>query len=96
MITVGNGSNDLIEFVSKCFLSEGDNAIYSQHGFAIYPLAIKSTGAKAIKAKAKDWGHDLSLMKALINENTKVIFLAYPNNPPGTILEQAKMIEFLD
>ena len=79
MITVGNGSNDLIEFVSKCFLSEGDNAIYSQHGFAIYPLAIKSTGAKAIKAKAKDWGHDLSLMKDLIDENTKVIFLATPN-----------------
>ena len=96
MITVGNGSNDLIEFVSKCFLSEGDNAIYSQHGFAIYPLAIKSTGAKAIKAKAKDWGHDLSLMKDLINENTKVIFLASPNNPTGTILESDKIIEFLD
>ena len=87
MITVGNGSNDLIEFVSKCFLSEGDNAIYSQHGFAIYPLAIKSTGAKAIKAKAKDGGDDLSLMNDLIDENTKVIFLATPNNPTGTILE---------
>ncbi len=95
MITVGNGSNDLIEFVSKCFLSEGDNAIYSQHGFAIYPLAIKSTGAKAIKAKAKDWGHDLSLMKDLIDENTKVIFLATPNNPTGTILESDDIEEFL-
>ena len=95
MITVGNGSNDLIEFVSKCFLSEGDNAIYSQHGFAIYPLAIKSTGAKAIKAKAKDWGHDLSLMKDLIDENTKVIFLATPNNPTGTILGSNDIEEFL-
>ena len=96
MITVGNGSNDLIEFVSKCFLSEGDNAIYSQHGFAIYPLAIKSTGANAIKAKAKDWGHDLSLMKDLIDENTKVIFLATPNNPTGTILESNDVEEFLE
>ena len=96
MITVGNGSNDLIEFVSKCFLSEGDNAIYSQHGFAIYPLAIKSTGAKAIKAKARDWGHDLSLMKDLVDENTKVIFLATPNNPTGTVLESNDVEEFLD
>ena len=96
MITVGNGSNDLIEFVSKCFLSEGDNAIYSQHGFAIYPLAIKSTGAKAIKAKARDWGHDLNLMKVLVDENTKVIFLATPNNPTGTILESNDVEEFLD
>ena len=95
MITVGNGSNDLIEFVSKCFLSEGDNAIYSQHGFAIYPLAIKSTGAKAIKAKAKDWGHDLSLMKDLIDEDTKVIFLATPNNPTGTVLESDDIEKFL-
>ena len=96
MITVGNGSNDLIEFVSKCFLSEGDNAIYSQHGFAIYPLAIKSTGASAIKAKAKNWGHDLSLMRELIDENTKVVFLASPNNPTGTVLESKKIEKFLD
>ena len=96
MITVGNGSNDLIEFVSKCFLSEGDNAIYSQHGFAIYPLAIKSTGAKAIKAKARDWGHDLNLMKDLVDEKTKVIFLATPNNPTGTVLESNVVEEFLD
>ena len=96
MITVGNGSNDLIEFVSKCFLSEGDNAIYSQHGFAIYPLAIKSTGAKAIKAKARDWGHDLNLMKDLVDENTKVIFLATPNNPTGTVLESSDIEEFLE
>ena len=45
MITVGNGSNDLIEFVSKCFLSEGDNAIYSQHGFAIYPCLLYTSDA---------------------------------------------------
>ena len=96
MITVGNGSNDLIEFVSKCFLSEGDNAIYSQHGFAIYPLAIKSTGAKAIKAKAKDWGHDLSLMKDLIDKDTKVIFLATPNNPTGTVIESNDIEAFLE
>ena len=54
-ITIGNGSNDLIEFVSRCFLGEGKKAIYSQHGFAIYPLAIKATGAVPVKSKAKNW-----------------------------------------
>ena len=95
MVTVGNGSNDLIEFVAKCFLTEGDNAIYSQHGFAIYPLAIQAAGAKAIKAKAKNWGHDLSLMKDLIDENTKIIFLATPNNPTGTVIQTEEIKSFL-
>ena len=95
MITVGNGSNDLIEFVAKCFLSEGDNAIYSQHGFAIYPLAIQAAGATPIKADAKNWGHDLELMKNLIDENTKIIYIASPNNPTGTVLETNDLINFL-
>ena len=83
-ITIGNGSNDLIEFVSRCFLGEGKKAIYSQHGFAIYPLAIKATGALPVKSKAKNWGHDLELMSDLIDDKTKVIFIASPNNPTGT------------
>ena len=95
MITVGNGSNDLIEFVAKCFLSEGDNAIYSQHGFAIYPLAIQAAGATPIKADAKNWGHDLELMKNLIDESTKIIYIASPNNPTGTVLETNDLINFL-
>ena len=83
-ITIGNGSNDLIEFVSRCFLGEGKKAIYSQHGFAIYPLAIKATGALPVKSKAKNWGHDLELMSDLTDDKTKVIFIASPNNPTGT------------
>ena len=83
-ITIGNGSNDLIEFVSRCFLGEGKKAIYSQHGFAIYPLAIQATGALPVKSKAKNWGHDLELMSDLTDDKTKVIFIASPNNPTGT------------
>ena len=95
-ITIGNGSNDLIEFVSRCFLGEGKKAIYSQHGFAIYPLAIKATGAIPIKSKAKNWGHDLELMLDLIDDKTKVIFIASPNNPTGTAKTLEEIKNFLN
>ena len=95
-ITIGNGSNDLIEFVSRCFLGEGKKAIYSQHGFAIYPLAIKSTGAVPIKSKAPHWGPDLELMKALVDDKTKLIFIASPNNPTGTAKTLQEIKDFLN
>ena len=95
-VTIGNGSNDLIEFVSRCFLGIGKKAIYSQHGFAIYPLAIKATGALPIKSKAKNWGHDLELMSDLIDNKTKVIFIASPNNPTGTAKTLSEINDFLE
>ena len=95
-ITIGNGSNDLIEFVSRCFLGEGKKAIYSQHGFAIYPLAIKATGAIPVKSKAKNWGHDLDLMSDLVDENTKIVFIASPNNPTGTAKTLREIKDFLE
>jgi histidinol-phosphate aminotransferase len=95
-ITIGNGSNDLIEFVSRCFLGEGKKAIYSQHGFAIYPLAIKATGAIPIKSKAKNWGHDLELMSNLVDDKTKLVFIASPNNPTGTAKTLIEVKDFLD
>tara|TARA_Y100000022_G_scaffold152880_1_gene134810 strand:- start:850 stop:1977 length:1128 start_codon:yes stop_codon:yes gene_type:complete len=95
-ITIGNGSNDLIEFVSRCFLGEGKKAIYSQHGFAIYPLAIKATGAIPVKSKAKNWGHDLELMSDLVDEKTKVVFIASPNNPTGTAKTFFEIKDFLN
>jgi histidinol-phosphate aminotransferase len=95
MVTVGNGSNDIIEFIAKCFLSSGDTAIYSKHGFAIYPLAIKASGAEAIKVEAKNWGHDLEAMADAIQENTKVIFIASPNNPTGTASTLEEIEKFL-
>ena len=94
-ITIGNGSNDLIEFVSRCFLGEGKKAVYSQHGFAIYPLAIKATGAIPVKSKAKNWGHDLELMSDLIDDKTKLVFIASPNNPTGTAKTLKEIKDFL-
>ena len=95
MVTVGNGSNDIIEFIAKCFLSSGDTAIFSQHGFAIYPLAIKASGAEPIKVEAKNWGHDLDGIADSVKENTKAIFLATPNNPTGTVLSVNELKTFL-
>ena len=95
-ITVGNGSNDLIEFVSRTFLNDQNSAIYSQHGFAIYPLAIKAAGASAIKTPAKEWGHDLQAIIKLVEKNSKLIFIASPNNPTGTANTLEEIKNFLE
>lgn len=95
-LTVGNGSNDIIEFVVKTFLSRGDSAIFSKYAFAVYPLAVQTAGAEGIEVPAKDWGHDLSAIKHAIKDNTKVVFIANPNNPTGTFVPPNKVISFLE
>ena len=95
-ITVGNGSNDIIEFVVRSFLSTQDSAVFSKHAFAVYPLAVQTVGAQGIEVPAKDWGHDLSAMNNAIQENTKLIFIANPNNPTGTFVPRDEIISFLD
>jgi histidinol-phosphate aminotransferase len=95
-ITVGNGSNDIIEFVVRSFLSTQDSAVFSKHAFAVYPLAVQTVGAQGIEVPAKDWGHDLSAMNNSIQDNTKLIFIANPNNPTGTFIPRDEIISFLD
>lgn len=94
-ITLGNGSNDLLELVARAFLGEGDDAIYAQHAFAVYPLAVQAVGARGIEVPAKDFGHDLPAMAAAITPATKVIFLANPNNPTGTWFEADAFAVFM-
>lgn len=83
-ITLGNGSNDVLELIARAFLNPGDHAVYSQHAFAVYALACQAVGAKATVVPAKKWGHDLDGMLKAITPHTKVVFLANPNNPTGT------------
>ena len=94
-VTIGNGSNDIIEFVARIFLSRNDSAIYSEHAFAVYPLVVKAVGAKGIEVPAKNFSHDLDLMLESIEESTKLIFIANPNNPTGSFIEYDELIEFL-
>ena len=95
-LTLGNGSNDIIEFVARCFLTPKSNAVYSKHAFAVYPLVVQSLGAEGIEVEAKDWGHDLQAMLDVINKETKIVFIANPNNPTGTFIEKNEVIRFLE
>ncbi|PQA52236.1 histidinol-phosphate transaminase [Amnimonas aquatica] len=94
-ILLGNGSNDVLELVARAFLGEGDDAIYAQHAFAVYPLAVQATGARGIEVPARNHGHDLPAMAAAVTPATKVIFLANPNNPTGTWFERADFEAFM-
>jgi len=83
-LVLGNGSNDILELVSQAFLRPGDQAVYSQHAFVVYPLATQARGATGIEVPARDYGHDLAAMRAAITRETRVVFVANPNNPTGT------------
>ena len=95
-VTIGNGSNDIIEFVARIFLNQEDSAVYSEHAFAVYPLVVKAVGAKGIEVPSKDFSHDLDLILKSIEETTKLIFIANPNNPTGSFVEQDELISFLE
>ncbi len=94
-IVIGNGSNDVLELVSLAFLSQGRSAVYSQHCFAVYPLATQARGARGIQVPAKNWGHDLAAMAAAVDAETSVLWIANPNNPTGTIVRPDELEAFL-
>ena len=95
-VTIGNGSNDIIEFIARTFLSTDDSAIYSEHAFAVYPLVVKAVGAEGIEVPAKNYSHDLQAILKAIKNNTKIIFIANPNNPTGSFIESTKLLDFLN
>src|SRR6266851_3994722 len=94
-IVVGNGSNDLLEMAAGVFLAPGRAAVYSQHAFAVYPLATQARGAKSIVVPARNYGHDLPAMLAAITPDTRVVFIANPNNPTGTFVPGGELEDFL-
>ena len=95
-IVLGNGSNDILELTARAFLSIGDKAVYSDHAFAVYPLATQAVGATGISVPAINFGHDLKAMgKAAICHKAKLLFIANPNNPTGTFLGQDELLDFL-
>ncbi|MGQ8820353.1 histidinol-phosphate transaminase [Bibersteinia trehalosi] len=94
-ITLGNGSNDLLELFAHTFADQDDEIIYSQYAFVVYPLVTKAINATAREIPAKNWGHDLEAFLAAINEKTKLIFIANPNNPTGNFLTHDELDAFL-
>jgi histidinol-phosphate aminotransferase len=95
-IVFGNGSNDILELAARAFLTPGTEAIYSQHAFAVYALVTQAVGAKGVVVPAKAFGHDLPAMLSAITDSTRMIFVANPNNPTGTLLGKAALLEFLE
>jgi len=94
-LVFGNGSNDILELAARAFLTPGSAAVYSQHAFAVYALATQAVGAIGVTVPARDYGHDLDAMRAAITPQTRMVFIANPNNPTGTMLEKAALLDFL-
>ena len=94
-IVLGNGSNDVLELAARTFLAPGASAVYSQHAFAVYPLVTQATGAAGIEVPARAFGHDLEAMAAAIRRDTRVVFIANPNNPTGTWIAPDDILGFL-
>jgi len=95
-ITLGNGSSDILDFITRVFVNDGDDVVVSQHAFAIYGLVARMVGAHCIAAPAKNYGHDLDAMLAAITEKTRIVFITNPNNPTGTWLGKTELVNFLD
>ena len=101
-VTLGNGSNDVLVMAAEAFLTRDSEAVYSQYGFAIYPIVVQATGATAKVAPALGanhpmaLGHDLDAMLSLVTPRTRVVFIANPNNPTGTWLEAAPLRAFIE
>lgn len=94
-LAVGNGSNELLELIGRAFSQPGDEIIFSQYGFAVYPITAQIVGATAVEVAAKDYGHDLTAMAAAVTDKTKLIYVANPNNPTGTCFGREQWEAFI-
>lgn len=95
-ITLGNGSNEILELITRAIAGSRHEIIFSEHAFAVYPLVTQAVGARAVVVPAQDWGHDTVAMRAAINKNSRVMFVANPNNPTGTWLDKQTLRALLE
>ena len=94
-LILGNGSNEVLELLGHALLAPGAEAVVSQYCFAVYPIVTALFGAKLVTVPAKNYGHDLDAMLAAITPNTKVVFVANPNNPTGTTVAEEVLRRFI-
>ncbi|RME35303.1 MAG: histidinol-phosphate transaminase [Gammaproteobacteria bacterium] len=95
-LTLGNGSNEILELVARTFVAPEHEVVFSAHAFAVYPLVTRAVGARAVEVPARDWGHDLEAMAAAVTSRTRLIFVANPNNPTGTWVDRVRLEAFLE
>jgi histidinol-phosphate aminotransferase len=102
-LVLGNGSNEIIEFVGHALLGGGTgvspvplDVVVSQYCFAVYPIVTKLFGANLITVPAKNYGHDLPAMLKAITPRTRIVFVANPNNPTGTLVPREELIKFVN
>ena len=95
-VTLGNGSNDILELVAHAVVQPGQSVVYAQYSFAVYALATQEVGAQAIVVPARDHGHDLEAMLAAIRPDTRLVFIANPNNPTGTFAPAQAVERFIE
>lgn len=94
-ITLGNGSNDILELASLALLAPGSASVYSAHAFAVYRLVTQARGGRHLMVAAREYGHDLQAMLDAIDADTRIVFIANPNNPTGTFLPADAIAQFL-
>ena len=96
-ITLGNGSNDLLDILARSFVGHNDAVVYSQYAFAMYALVTQMQGAVSIEVPAHRYGHDLEAMRTAVldNDHAKMVFIANPNNPTGTSLTRTAVRDFV-
>ena len=95
-VILGNGSNEIIEFIGHAFLKPGDEVITAKHAFAVYTLMAQLFGAKTIEVPDPGFTHDLDAMLAAITPRTRQVFIANPNNPTGTMVRQDAIDRFME
>ena len=95
-LTLGNGSNDVLDLIARATLDSESEGLISEHSFVVYGLAIKCAGARLVTVPAKNYGCNLSAMLEAITERTRLIYIANPNNPTGTWVNEQDLCDFLD
>ncbi|MHB8523266.1 MAG: histidinol-phosphate transaminase [Limisphaerales bacterium] len=95
-LILGNGSNEIIEFVGHALMAPGLEVIVSQYCFTVYPMIARLFGADLITVPAKHFGHDLPAMRRAITPKTRVMFVANPNNPTGTLAPRADVMDLVN